>query len=339
MKAVALKAYLPIDHPHSLLDVDLPQPSPEPHDLLVAVQAISVNPVDTKVRAPKDRIEESYRILGWDAVGKVVAVGSAVSLFKPGDEVYYAGSIDRPGSNAQWQLVDERIVGRKPKAITKAEAAALPLTAITAWEGLFDRLGVSRTGQHAGQSILIIGAAGGVGSLAIQLAKTQAQLQVIATASRPESSNWCKQLGADYVINHHQNMVEQFKALGVAAPDFIFCLNDTQGHWAQMCELIKPQGRICSIVETSQPLELDKLKSKSASFAWEFMFTRARYQTPDMIEQHKLLNALADLIDTGVIRTSLNQVLSPINAANLRQAHRQIESGKTIGKIVLENWE
>ena len=337
MKAVALKAYLPIDNPQSLLDVELENPVPQDHDLLIAVSAISVNPVDTKVRAPKDKHEDQPRVLGWDAVGVVEAIGPAVSLFKPGDRVYYAGDITRPGSNSEYQLVDERIVGRAPASLSNAEAAALPLTAITAWEGLFDRLRINRH-EDAAKTLLIIGGAGGVGSIAIQLAKQLTKVTVIATASRPETREWCLSLGADYVVDHRE-LINSMHAAGHEQVDYIFCLNNTDQHWLSLCDLVKPQGIICSIVETKQPVELNGLKNKSASFVWELMFTRSMFQTDDMIEQHHLLNELSGLIDAGKIKTTVTNVLSPINAENLRKAHAQLESGRTIGKVVLEHWQ
>ncbi|MFC5652484.1 zinc-binding alcohol dehydrogenase family protein [Paenibacillus solisilvae] len=339
MKAIGLHRYLPIDHSESLLDVELEIPAAQGRDLLVEVKAISVNPVDVKVRAPKERTEQSPRVLGWDAAGIVTSVGEGVTLFQPGDEVYYAGSITRPGGNSQYHLVDERIAGKKPKTLDFAEAAALPLTTITAWESLFDRLGVPHSAeQNSGRSILIIGAAGGVGSIALQLAHA-AGLTVIGTASRPASSEWAKQLGAAHIINHHEPFAPQLKAIGHANVEYILCLNQTAQHWENMAEAIAPQGKICSIVETSEPLNLTLLKNKSASFAWEFMFTRSMYETADMAEQHLLLDQLADRIDAGKLRTTITHRLSPINAATLRKAHAMIETGSTIGKIVLENWE
>ena len=336
MKAVALKTYLPVDNPQSLLDVELEKPAPQGRDLLIAVSAISVNPVDTKVRAPKDKHEDQPRVLGWDAVGVVEAIGPAVSLFKPGDRVYYAGDITRPGSNSEYQLVNERIVGRAPASLSNAEAAALPLTAITAWEGLFDRLRINRH-EDAAKTLLIIGGAGGVGSIAIQLAKQLTMVTVIATASRPETREWCLSLGADYVVDHRE-LINSMHAAGHEQVDYIFCLNNTDQHWLSLCDLVKPQGIICSIVETKQPVELNGLKNKSASFVWELMFTRSMFQTDDMIEQHHLLNELSGLIDAGKIKTTVTNVLSPINAENLRRAHAQLESGTTIGKVVLEHW-
>ena len=337
MKAVGLYKYLPIEDKNSLQDIDVPKPEASGYDLLVAVKAISVNPVDTKIRAPKDQIESVPRILGWDAAGEVIAIGLDVQHYKVGDEVYYAGDITRPGSNSEFQLVDERIVGKKPSSLSFAEAAALPLTSITAWEALFERLSISSKGEDEGKSILIIGGAGGVGSIAIQLASKVAKLNVIATASRDESREWCLNLGAKHVINHRKPLNEEFAALNLPHVDYIFCLNNTEQHWAAMVEIIKPQGRICSIVKASN-VNLDLLKNKSATFAWEFMFTRSMYKTPDMIEQQRLLNAIADLIDKGELVTTIAKLIQPINAENLRQAHALIEKGNTIGKIVLADW-
>jgi len=337
MKAVALTRYLPVSDPQCLLDVELPPPHPSGRDLLVRVKAISVNPVDTKVRAPKDKIEKEPKVLGWDASGIVEATGSDVTLFRPGDEVYYAGDITRPGSNAELQLVDERIVGRKPRNLSFPESAALPLTAITAWESIFDRLGIDRSGRNSGQAILIIGGAGGVGSIAIQLAKLVG-LRVIATASRPDTEAWVRELGADHVVNHHGPLPEQVRALGFQDVPFIANFSNTDTHWQAMAEIISPQGKIVGIVENSGPLELGLLKSKSAGFVWEFMFTRSMYQTPDMGAQGQLLNELATLIENGKLRSTVKTTLSPIHAENLRTAHKLLESGKTIGKVVLTDW-
>lgn len=334
MKAVALTHYLPVDNPNAFLDVELPAPRASGRDLLVEVQAVSVNPVDTKVRSPKATVEETPRVLGWDASGIVKAVGREVSLFKPGDEVYYAGDITRPGSNAEFQLVDERIVGNKPKSLSFAQAAALPLTTITAYESFFDRLGIDRDGADRGQSILIIGAGGGVGSIGIQLAKA-AGLVILATASRPETTRWVKQLGADYVVNHRQPMVPQVHALGFETVDHIAIFNDMR-HWDTAVELIRPQGGIVTIDDTELPMPMAAMKTKAASLHWEFMFTRAMFGTPDMIVQHQLLNYVADEIDAGRIRTTLSEVLTPINAANIRAAHALIETGRAKGKIVVE---
>lgn len=336
MKAVALTRYLPVSDPECFLDVTLPRPVPEGHDILVAVAAVAVNPVDVKMRAPKDKIEETPRVLGWDASGVVEAVGPDVTLFKPGDEVYYAGDLTRSGTNQQYQLVDERIVGRKPKTLTFAEAAALPLTTITAYEAFFDRLGINRDGADRGQSILIVGGAGGVGSIGIQLAK-RAGLTVIATASRPETIAWVKELGADHVVSHRKPLVEQVRALGFTHVDHIAIFNDMR-HWDDAVELIRPQGGIVSIDNTDVPMPMAGMKTKAASLHWEFMFARSMHQTSDMIEQHRLLSFVADEIDAGRLRTTLAEVLSPINAANLREAHRRIETGAAKGKIVIEGF-
>ena len=337
MKAVGLKHYLPISDQNSLIDISLPIPTARGKDLLVQVKAISVNPVDAKVRSPKSKVEDTYRVLGWDAAGTVVEAGDETELFKVGDEVYYSGDITRPGSNSEFQLIDERIVGRKPRHLTNAEAAALPLTGITASEGLFERLRITSE-TSSNKTLLIIGAAGGVGSIAIQLAKQIPGLKIIATASRPESADWCRSLGADIVANHQQDFVKELREQNIQYVDYIFCLNTTAKHWAAMAELIAPQGSICSIVEPESAIDLNALKSKSANFVWEFMFTRSMYKTADMIEQHHILNRIADLIDAKKIKTSLSKTLSPINAENLRAAHAEIEAGKTIGKIVLTNW-
>lgn len=338
MKAIGLTRYLPITDPQSLQDVEIDKPTPTGHDLLVNIEAIAVNPVDTKVRAPKAQVEPKPRVLGWDAAGTVAAVGPDVTLFKVGDPVYYAGSITRPGTNAELHLVDERIVGHKPASLDFANAAALPLTAITAWEALFDRLGISPKGDHAGRSVLIIGGAGGVGSIGIQLAKVLAGLTVIATASRPESQAWCRKLGADHTVDHRGDLLAQLKALGFAEVDYILCFNDTDGHFPAMAELVAPQGKICTIVENARPLPVELLKSKSATFVWEFMFTRAMFGTPDMIAQHRLLNEVARLVDAGRLQTTLGENLGRINAENLRRAHAMLEGGRTIGKLVLEGF-
>ncbi|WP_068621339.1 zinc-binding alcohol dehydrogenase family protein [Paenibacillus tuaregi] len=338
MKAVGLFQYLPIEDPNSLIDAEIEKPVPTGRDLLVKVKAVSVNPVDTKVRAPKARTESELKVLGWDVAGVVEQVGPDSTLFQPGDEVFYAGSIVRQGGNSEFHLVDERIVGMKPASVDFAEAAALPLTAITAWEGLYDRLGVSPDKSvNSGKTILIIGAAGGVGSIAVQLAR-HAGLTVIGTASRPDSTAWVKEQGADYVINHYDPFMPQLQANGLGQVDYILCLNHTEQHWKGMAEAIAPQGKICSIVETKESLDLTLLMNKSATFVWEFMFTRSSYQTADMIEQHNLLNEIARLVDQGIIRTTVAQKLAPINAENLRKAHALLETGRTVGKIVLEQF-
>jgi NADPH:quinone reductase len=375
MKAVGLYKHLPIEDPQSLIDLDIQQPEhPTGRDLLVAIKAISINPLDTKVRRgsiPPTKNEKLPRILGWDAAGEVIAAGSDCTLFEKGDAVYYAGSISRPGTNCEFHLVDERIVGRKPKSLSFEEAAAMPLTTITAWESLYDRLSLysdtirrktvlpaispsnvsDKNKSHSPSSILIIGGAGGVGSIVIQLVKNLINhppsssalfsgINVIVTASRNESVEWCKKMGADFVINHHKDLRSQIKELvGVEYIDYILCLNDTDGHFDIMKQLVAPQGKICSIVETKAPVDLGGiLRQKSATFVWEVMFTRSLFQTPDMIAQHHLLNTVADLIDNKKIKTTLTDLLSPINAENLRKAHKKLESGTTIGKIVLSGF-
>lgn len=339
MKAVGITHYLPVEDDMSFIDFEMSRPEPAGRDLLVAIHAIAVNPVDTKVRAGRGsdgKVEDPPRVIGWDASGVVEAIGPEVTLFKPGDEVWYAGDITRPGCNAEYQLVDERIVGARPQSLSHAESAALPLTTITAYEAFFDRLGIDRDGGHRGQSILIIGAGGGVGSIGIQLAK-HAGLTVIATASRLETADWVRSLGADHVVNHREDMVAQTRALGFRHVDHVAIFNDMR-HWDTAVELIRPQGGIVTIDDTHLPMPMDGMKMKAASLHWEFMFARAMHQTPDMIEQHRLLTWVAAEIDAGRIRTTVSAVLSPINAANLREAHRRIETGQATGKIVLEGF-
>lgn len=340
MKAVGLFRYLPIDNPESLLDVELPVPRATGRDLLVKVQAVAVNPVDTKVRRPKDKVEASPKVLGWDAAGEVVEAGLNCSLFKIGDKVYHAGEIGRPGCNSEYQLIDERLVGHMPKSLSYEQAAALPLTAVTAWESLFDRLAIALdVPANQGKSILIIGGAGGVGSIAIQLASKVAGLIVVASASRPETTAWVTDLGADHVVNHRNNLVTEMQNIGLPQVDYILCNNDTDAYFSTMAELIKPQGKICLLVDSASPQDITVLKGKSATLVWESMFTRSMFQTPDMIEQHHILNLVAGLIDDGTLKTTVNQVMSPINAANLRVAHAKLEAGTTIGKIVLCGWK
>ena len=335
MKAVALTRYLAISDAESLIEVDLMKPLANGHDLLVKIEAIGVNPLDTKIRAPKDLVEKSPRVLGWDAAGIVEAVGPEVTLFRPGDAVFYAGSVIRQGANSEFHLVDERLVGRKPSTIDFSNSAALPLTSITAWEALFSRLRISQLGADAGKSILIIGGAGGVGSMAIQLAKRVAGLHVIATASRPESIAWARDLGADLVINHFGDMSAQLVEAHVKNVDFVLILNSIDRHFLVAAKVISPQGAICSIVENDQPLPIELLKAKSVSFHWESMFTRSTFGTTDMTEQHNILSWVADLIDEGTIGTTMGSNLGLINAKNLREAHRLIERGRVIGKLTL----
>lgn len=339
MKAIGIVEYLPIENTNSFVDFEAKRPEPTGRDILVAIRAIAVNPVDTKVRAGRGTagvVEDPPRIIGWDASGIVEAVGPDVTLFAPGDAVFHAGDITRPGANAEFQLVDERIVGHKPKSLSHAEAAALPLTTITAYESFFDRLGIDRDGENAGESVLIIGAGGGVGSIGIQLAK-RAGLVVIATASRPESAEWVRALGADHVVSHRGDMVAETRALGFHHVDHIAIFNDMR-HWETAVELIQPQGGIVTIDDTNLPMPMETMKSKAASLHWEFMFARAMHRTPDMIEQHRLLTWVAAEIDAGLIRTTLAETLSPINAETLREAHRRIETGQATGKTVIESF-
>lgn len=317
-----------------LTDMQLPAPTPGPRDLLVQVQAVSVNPVDTKVR--KGAAVTEPRILGWDAVGTVQQVGDQVSLFKVGDSVFYAGAIDRPGSNSELHLVDERIVGHKPQSLDNAHAAALPLTSITAWELLFDRLGVPEGGGE-GQSLLIIGAAGGVGSILTQLARKLTKLTVIGTASRDETRQWVTDLGAHHVIDHSQPLVAQLEAIGVGQVDHVASLTHTDTHFEQLIEALRPQGQL-ALIDDPKTLDVMPMKRKALSLHWELMFTRSLFQTPDMIKQHELLERVAELIDSGVLRTTLGEHYGAINAANLIRAHELIESGTAKGKIVLEGF-
>ncbi|QEL02610.1 zinc-binding alcohol dehydrogenase family protein [Olivibacter sp. LS-1] len=334
MKAIGFRTSLPVEAADSFIEFETEKPSPKGRDLLVKISAVSVNPVDFKIRqnSAKDTVLTEPKIIGWDAVGVVEAVGDAASLFKVGDEVYYAGDINRAGSNAEYQLVDERIVGNKSKKLTNEEAAAIPLTALTAWEILFDRLRIGE--RDKGKSVLIIGGAGGVGSIAIQLAKHVAGLTVIATASRPETASWCKTQGADYVVNHYK-LVDEVRQAGFQYVDFILDFVDTNTYWDAMVELIKPQGHIGSITGSATPLALNKLKAKSVSFSWELMYTRSTFQTDDMIEQHHILNKVADLLDRGVLKTTLKETLKGLSVTNFKEAHQQLESGKTIGKLVV----
>lgn len=339
MRAVAYKTPLPIADESSLQDVELPDPVPGPRDLLVEVRAISVNPVDTKFRSGVQPKEGEWGVLGWDVVGTVRAVGKLVAHFKPGDRVWYAGAINRPGANSQLHLVDERIVALAPLSLTDAEAAALPLTGITAWEMLFDRLGVERGGRSEGKSLLIIGAAGGVGSILVQLARRLTGLTVIGTASRPESALWARNLGAHHVVDHSKSLVEEFQRVGLAAPDYVVSLTQTDKHFAAIAELIAPQGKF-GLIDDPAPgsVDIGKLKRKSVSLHWELMFTRSLFATTDMAEQHQLLREMAWLVDEGTLRTTLGENFGRIGAENLKRAHALLESGKARGKIVLEGF-
>lgn len=336
MKAVGFKTSLPIIENDSFIDFEIDKPTPTNQELLVKIKAISVNPVDYKIRqnSAKETVLETPKIIGWDAVGVVEAIGENVTLFNIGDEVIYAGDLTKQGSNAEYQVVDERIVGRKPKSLSDNDSAVIPLTALTAWEILFDRMRLN-TEKDKGKSLLIIGGAGGVGSIAIQLAKKLLGLKVIATASRPESIEWCKQMGADFVVNH-KNLVKEVQESGFQTVDFILDFVDTNFYWDSMAELIKPQGHIASITGSASPVVLNKLKTKSVSFSWEFMYTRSMFQTEDMIEQHHILDKVADLYDEGVLISTLKTTLYGLSAETLKKAHAQLESGTTIGKLAIQ---
>jgi NADPH:quinone reductase len=336
MRAIGYRRSLPVDQAEALIDLDVEKPMPQGRDLLVQVQAVSVNPVDYKVRKRAGPQGGEAKILGFDATGVVAAVGPGVTLFKAGDEVWYAGSIIRPGTNSEFHLVDERIVGRKPKSLDFAAAAALPLTSITAWEMLFDRFAIAQGGGD-GKSLLIIGGAGGVGSIAIQLARTLTKLTVIATASRPQTQDWCKALGAHHVVDHSKPMGEQLKGIGYRFVDYIFGVTESGQHFDTICDVIAPQGKF-GLIDDPKSLDVAKLKGKSASLHWEAMFTRSTFQTADMDAQHRLLNEVAAMVDKGTIRTTIAENFGKINAANLRRAHAQVESGTTRGKIVLEGF-
>jgi zinc-binding alcohol dehydrogenase family protein len=335
MKAIVYdQAGLEPEDPRALYDADVAVPSPGPRDLLVRIHAIAVNPVDTKVR--RGVAPEGQRILGWDAAGVVTAVGQDVSLFKPGDEVFYAGSFLRPGCNAEYALVDERIAGHKPATLDFAHAAALPLTAITAWELLFDRLGVPEGGGE-GRTLLIVGGAGGVGSILTQLANRLTRMTVIATASRPETQDWVRQLGAHHVIDHHRGLTDELKRIGVPSVTDVASLTHTESHYPQLVEALAPQGRL-AVIDDPKTLDAMPLKWKSVSLHWELMFTRSYYQTSDMIRQHEYLDRVAQLVDQGMLRSTLGEHFGRIDAANLRRAHALQESGKARGKIVLEGF-
>lgn len=342
MKAIGYIESLPIDDPRSLSDIELAQPIASGRDLLVRVKAIAVNPVDYKIRQRFSSEEGNYRVLGWDAVGEVVATGEMASQFKPGDRVYYAGDLNRQGSNAEFQLVDERLVGSKPKSLSDAEAAALPLTTITAWELLFEHLAIQQqspdSNDKSAEIILVIGAAGGVGSILIQIAKAITGATIIATASRESSRDWVRKLGADHVIDHTRPLQAQIEALGVGQVTHVASLNGTGAYFESYTGLLKPFGKIAMIDDPATPLDVMKLKLKSQSLHIEFMFARSMFNAEDMDEQSRLLNRVSDLVDQGYIQTTFGKHLGRINAGNLRTAHEELESGKAIGKIVLEGF-
>jgi len=335
MKAIVYNQNLPATDPMSLYDTELPTPTPGAYDLLVEVKAVSVNPVDTKIRRNVDT-QGQPRVLGWDAAGVVTAVGSAVTGFKAGDEVWYAGAIDKPGSNSEFQLVDQRIASHKPKSLSFSQAAALPLTAITAWELLFDRLELNEHNSK-GKYLLVIGAAGGVGSVLLQLARQKTQLKIIGTPSRPETTEWVKTLGADVVLDHKRPMAAQLTALDLPEVDYVISLTHTDHHFNDIVELMKPQGKL-ALIDDPEPIDVRLLKRKSLSLHWELMFTRSLYQTEDMSAQQQLLQQVADMVDAGQLKTTLNADFGKINAENLRKAHHFIESHQAMGKLVLSGF-
>ena len=337
MKAVGYHESLPITEARSLLDLELPDPRPDGRDLLVRIEAISVNPVDTKMRMRSTPATGEAAVLGWDACGVVVETGAEATLFQPGDEVWYAGSIARPGTNSELHLVDERIVGRKPGSLDFAQAAALPLTSITAWELLFDRLGVAPGKRYSDQSLLIVGAAGGVGSILTQLAHRLTGLRVIGTASRPATVEWVHSLGADEVIDHSRPLSEELRRVGIPNVTHVASLTKTDLHFPEIVEALAPQGRL-ALIDDPGPIDIGQLKRKSLSLHWELMFTRSLFETPDMIAQHRLLEEVAELVDAGVIRTTVGEHFGSINAENLKRAHALVESGQSKGKIVLEGF-
>lgn len=333
MKAIVYSQNgLPISDENALYDTDVAKPQPGARDLLVKINAIAVNPVDTKVR--KGAATEQPRILGWDAVGVVEAVGEAVTLFRPGDEVFYAGDISRAGSYAEYGLVDERIAGHKPRSLSDADAAALPLTSLTAWELLFDRLEVQADENAA---LLIVGAGGGVGSILTQLARKLTGLTIIGTASRPETEEWVQQQGAHHVINHHQPLAEQLRALGIDTVKYVASLTHTDSYYTQLIEVLAPQGKL-ALIDDPETLDAMPLKRKAISLHWELMFTRSLFETPDMQRQHEILQRINQLIDDGTLQTTAGEHLGSINAANLRKAHALIESGRARGKLVLSGF-
>ncbi|WP_339673401.1 zinc-binding alcohol dehydrogenase family protein [Dasania marina] len=341
MKAVAYTKSLAITNPESLVDIELPQPVASGRDLLIKVQAIAVNPADYKVRLNMPPAEGEHKVIGWDAVGIVQATGDAVSQFKTGDKVFYAGDITRPGSNAEYQLVDERLVGHKPKSLSNAEAAALPLTAITAWEILFEHLAIKQqavgSNEKSKEVILVVGAAGGVGSIFIQIAKAVTGATIIATASRESSSAWVKKLGADYVVDHSKPLPAQIEALNIGPLTHVASLNSTETYFDSYIDMLAPFGKI-ALIDDPESLDVSKIKMKSLSLHWEFMFARSMFNAADMDEQSRLLNKVSELIDLGHIQTTVGKNLGTINAANLRAAHQELEEGRSIGKIVLEGF-
>ena len=337
MKAVGYKTAGPLDRDDALIDIEIEKPTPTGRDLLVRVQAVSVNPVDCKIRQNRPPEGDEYAILGWDAVGEVVETGDDTSMFKVGDAVWYAGAINRPGTNSEYHLVDERIVGRRPNSVTAAEAASLPLTALTAYEMLFDRLRVTDPVPGAAPAVVIIGGSGGVGSIAIQLLRARTDLTVIATASRPETQDWVKELGAHHVIDHSKPLTPQIEALGIGQPGYVFSTTHTHQYIEQIAEFIAPQGRF-GLIDDPETLNIMPFKVKAVSTHWELMFTRSLFETADITRQHDILSEVADLLDAGKIRSTATETLGMIDAKTLKRAHGILESNKAKGKLVLEGF-
>ena len=331
MKAIGYTQTGPIDGAGALSLVDVDTPTLGAHDLLVAVKGISVNPVDVKLRAARAPGDKTG-ILGFDAAGTVVEVGYDVMDYAVGDDVFYAGDVTRDGTNSELHIVDERIVGKKPKTLDFVESAGLPLTSITAWEMLFDSFRLAE-GGGAGQSLLVIGGAGGVGSILIQLAKSLTNLTVIATASRSETEDWVRKMGADHVINHRGDLAAQMKDLDLA-PTYIAALIATDQHWPALIELIAPRGHI-ALIDDPDKLDISVAKPKALTISWEFMFTRSMFCTQDITAQRDLLNRVSQMIDSGTLQSTVTERAEALTVETLSQAHKRQESGRVIGKQVL----
>ena len=336
MKSIIYHHSLPLTHADAFRIVETATPVPEPHDLLVSIQAVSVNPVDTKIRTGGVPVPDAITTLGWDASGIVKAVGTNVTLFKPGDEVFYAGTFTRQGANSELHLVDERLVGAKPKSLSFVKSAALPLTALTAWELLFDRFGIVPGKTTSKDILLIVGGAGGVGSMLIQIARRLTNMTVIATASRAESREWCLRLGAHHVVNHSQPLAKEVAALNISPITHIAALAHTNRHFSDLAEIIAPQGKI-AIIDDHDFLDAVPLKGKSVSLHWEMVFTRPLYQTEDMIAHHQILTEISFLVDTGVLQSTLTKELHPLDVENLKLAHTLVEQGNMLGKVVISS--
>lgn len=338
MKAVGFYKYLPIEYEDSFIDVTVEKPKAQGTDIVVRVEAISINPIDTKIRVSKTIEEESPRIIGWDVAGIVESVGPDVTMFHVGDEVYYAGDVTRAGCYSEYHLVDEKIVALKPKTLSFEEAAALPLTSLAAYEAMFERLNISKHQKdNVNKTLLIINASGGVGSMALQFAH-HVNLTTIATASRPETIQWAKKFHANHIINHRDDLVLQLRALGYDHVDYILCLHDTNNHWEAMSELVAPLGSVCSLVTATEPLDMLQFKDKSATFSYEYMFTKAQFNVA-MKSQHDILQEVAQLVDDKIVETTIYKTIEPINAENMKKAHQLLESQQSIGKIVMSKFE